>query len=58
MRPSASRIVTSILISESTPLPTPASGFAPLAYPVNAVKSILTSALVGFLISSQLVLMK
>ena len=63
MLPSASRMVTSISKFESAPLSTTVSGFdenwsSSREYPVNAVKSILTSALVGFLISSQLVLIK
>ena len=63
MRPSASRIVTSISILESAPLSTPASGFdesrsSSREYPVNAVKSMFTFASVGSFISSQLVLIK
>ena len=63
MRPSASKIVTSISTFESVSLSTPVSGFdekrsSPQEYPVNAVKSMFTSALVGSFISSQLVFMK
>ena len=63
MLPSAFRIVTSISTFESVSLSTPVSGFdekrsSPQEYPVNAVKSMFTSALVGSFISSQLVFIK
>ena len=63
MLPSASRIVTSISTFESAPLSTTVSGFdekrsSTQEYSVNAVKSMVTSALVGSFISSQLVFMK
>ena len=63
MLPSASRMVTSISKFESAPLSTTVSGFdekrsSTQEYSVNAVKSMVTSALVGSFISSQLVFMK